>query len=218
MNMNTLYPSTILRSCKHELALVRTPARATQSLHAQRGVVLVIALILLVVISLLAVTSMRNASSTENVMGNVRTTQLAYQAAELALSHCELSVAEVVSGAGTYNTTFSQSNIITATTPQYWSSTAIWNTSTSASTPTAAIFVLPISTVNQLDITATTYKRSPECMVETLPVMLTSTAAVSRSVSFLVTARGFGPEVPAVDTARSKPAGTVVWLQSTIEF
>jgi Tfp pilus assembly protein PilX len=83
----------------------------------QRGVVLIIALILLVVISLLAVTSVRNAGSTATVAGNVRTTELATQAAEIALRHCESSVLAVVSGTSAYATTFDASNILTANTP-----------------------------------------------------------------------------------------------------
>lgn len=64
--------------------------------HRQNGVVLIIALILLVVISLLAVTSLRGAGSAESISGNVRTTELATQAAEIALRHCEAAALKVV--------------------------------------------------------------------------------------------------------------------------
>ena len=40
-------------------------------------------MIMLIIVSLLAVTSMRNASSSESVSGNVRTTELATQAADI---------------------------------------------------------------------------------------------------------------------------------------
>ena len=66
----------------------RNLPRARQR-HSQRGVVLIIALVMLVIISLLAVSSMRNSGSTEEVLGNVRTTELATQAAEIALRRCE---------------------------------------------------------------------------------------------------------------------------------
>ena len=66
-----------------------------QSLHStsvhtpfplhEKGVVLIVSLIVLVVISMLAVTSLRNVSSSEMISGNVRTTELANQAAEFAL-------------------------------------------------------------------------------------------------------------------------------------
>ena len=58
---------------------------------AQRGIVLIMALIMLVVISLLTAVSVRNATSSEGVNANVRQTQLAGQAAETALRYCERS-------------------------------------------------------------------------------------------------------------------------------
>lgn len=203
------------------------PAKKTRALrvrppHPQHGVVLIIALIILVVISLLAVTSMRNVGSTESVAGNVRTTELATQAAEIALRHCESSVVKISRIAGgdttspeaTYATTFVDTNILTASTgtTAQWQSLATWD-----STATAT-FVLPLDLVNQTGMTITTYKRPPECMVESLPVVLTGSAALSTTASFVVTARGFGPEVAAADGARARPQGTEVWLQSTIGF
>lgn len=187
----------------------------------QRGVVLVIALILLVVISLLAVTGMRNAGSSESVLGNVRTTELATQAAEVALRHCESSVLKMQKNAkgdtsspeATYPTTFSLAHILTASTPPHWQDTAgNWDVA-----PTS-VYVLPLSLVNQAGMSiVVTYQRAPECMVEPLPVMLSDGTVVSTS-SFVVTARGFGPEVAAADASRSRPVGSEVWLQSHIEL
>ena len=182
--------------------------------NRQRGVVLIIAMIMLIVISLLAVRSMRNASSTETISGNVRTTELATQAAEIALRHCEASVVNVVAVAGggtpTYSTTFVASNILPAstTTSAQWQDTTVWD-----STSTAA-YVLPLTMVNQTGLTST-YKRAPECMVEPLPTMMTATGAVSTTASFVITARGFGPEVA---NNRNRPLGSEVWLQSHIEL
>ena len=114
----------------------------------QRGVVLVIALILLVVISVLAVTGMRNASSSESVLGNVRTTELATQAAEVALRHCESSVLKMQKNAkgdtsspeATYPTTFSLAHILTASTPPHWQDTAgNWDVAPSS------VYVIPMS-------------------------------------------------------------------------
>jgi len=191
-----------------------------QLAQAQRGVVLIIALILLVVISLLAVTSLRNAGSTETVLGNVRTTELATQAAEIALRHCESSVVEIVTvasgGSSTYAANlngFTAANILPAstTTTAQWQDISIWDSNSTAPV------VLPLSIVNQTATTAT-YKRPPECMVESLPVMLAG--GLSTTASFVITARGFGPEVPALTdpTTRVRPTGTEVWLQSHIEL
>lgn len=173
----------------------------------ERGVVLVIALILLVIVSLLAVTSMRNAVSTESVAGNVRTTELATQAAELALRHCESSALRIklrlrgdnASAEANYDAAGFPSAAVLATV-DHWKSVAHWDT------PTTAVFVLPSELVGG----TATYQRPPECMVESLTSVLAPSA-------FLVTARGFGPEVAAADSNRTRPTGTVVWLQSTFE-
>ena len=177
----------------------------------EHGIVLVMAMIMLVVISLLAVNSMRNATSTESVLGSVRTSQLASQAAEIALSHCEYSVNDVVNSAGVYTTTFTSSNILPTSTIPNWQSTTIWDT-----TSTVAIYILPIASVNLSGMTSTTYLRPPECMVERLARM-GSSGVITTSSSFVVTARGFGPEIPAANAGRSRPMGSVVWLQSTIQ-
>lgn len=201
----------------HNLAPA-TPAGAFGKPSAEQGVVLVIALILLVVMSLLAVTSMRSATSSEGISGSVRTTELAMQAAEIALRHCEASATKVsrilggdtTSAEATYSTTLVEANILRATTSVAWQSTATWD---SSSTDT---YVLPLSLVNQASMPMATYKRAPECMVESL----TGTTPVAGTASYVITARGFGPEVPAlaVATTRVRPVGTEVWLQSTIEL
>lgn len=175
---------------------------------AERGVVLIIAMILLVVISLLAITSLRNVGSTENVMGNVRTTELATQAAELALRYCETAVVNNVKSGTPLPVGMT---LLPASTPPQWQSLPTWDSTSNAT------FVLPESVVNETALLKT-YQRFPECMVEPLPVLLQGSSTPSSTASFVVTSRGFGPEVPAVDAARSRPQGTEVWLQSTIEL
>lgn len=233
----------------------------------QQGVVLIVALILLVVISLFTVTSIRSAISSENIAGNVRTTELATQAADIALRYCEYAtqraVADLVGyggapGCSTNPTPASNpysafynaqgvttvSNLLrcqlaagninptvnydrTATLPRQiiwggagteWQKIATWDSTTTKT------FVLPLSMVNNTSTTATaTFKRPPECMVEALnlPSYPTGTTTLPFrgfvDTTFVVTARGFGPEVPAADSNRSRPKGTEVWLQSTIE-
>lgn len=179
----------------------------------QRGVVLIIALILLVIISLLAVTSLRGAGSAEQLSGNVRTTELATQAADIALRHCEASAIKVVhlldgdttSPAATYNDQgLDSTKILWAATATHWQSVSNWDTATTAA------YELPASLVGG----TTTYKRPPECIVESL----TGVTPTGTPASFLITARGFGPEVTVADSDHSRPVGSVVWLQSTINI
>lgn len=193
-----------------------SPPKASQHpypVRGESGVVLIIALILLVVISLLAVSSMRSAGSSENIAGNVRTTELATQAAEIALRHCESSAIKVVkvlggdttSAEATYNDQgLISAEILWASTSVQWQSTATWDSTSTAT------YVLPASMVGG----TSTYQRPPECMVESL----TGATPVSTNAAFIITARGFGPEVAAADNARTRPQGTEIWLQSTIEI
>lgn len=191
---------------------LQSPCAATLS-SRQQGVVLIIALILLVVISLLAVTSMRSAGSSESMAGNVRTTELATQAAEIALRHCESSAIQLArntagSAASFYSTTFPIASIAPISSA-IWQSTATWDSSTA----NTATYILPTSTF--AEGSTPTYKRPPECMVELMSgSMPTGTASVTPS-AFVVTARGFGPEVAA---GTGRPQGSEVWLQSTVEI
>lgn len=181
----------------------------------QHGVVLIFALIFLVVLSLLAAYSVKSSISTEVVSGVTRTNRLASEAAEYALRYCEESVVEVYnvqSGASpTFSTTFSISMVQAAGDPVIWSDVAEWD----KNNPTK-VFVLPTSVVNQTGL-VTTFSRPPECMVQ---AMLERRAdnTYCDNCSFVVTARGFGPDVAAADANRSRPSGSEAWLQSSISL
>ena len=178
------------------------------------------ALIMLVVISLLATLSMRNATSSESISGNVRTTELATQAAEIALRYCENAVVQLNGGAGALTTL----PVIQAfASPPLWSARnssgvlTTWDGSTSSVAPTGPVLVIPDGSINQAGA-GVTFNRSPECMVERMQ-MATTTTTVSTTTTYVITARGFGPEV-AADTNGTRPrplGGSEVWMQSTIE-
>lgn len=181
--------------------------------QAQHGVVLIIAMVLLVVISLLGVTSLRNAGSTESVAGHVRTTELARQAADMALRHCESSVLAILGGAPDYKTTFLEADILPPSVPPAWqdmSSETGWD-----SAPTAA-YILPLDLVNDTGMAFSLYQRPPECRVEELPAVAGVTATSAKF--YVITARGFGPEVAQANAHRDPPDGSEVWLQSHIEI
>jgi type IV pilus assembly protein PilX len=173
----------------------------------QSGVVLIISLIMLVVISILATLSIRNATSSEKVSANVRTTELAAQAAEIALRYCEEAVLQINSGTGSLT---SLPTVLSYASPPAWQTITNWDGNTSAP------FVVPEASVNQVDANVT-FNRYPECMVERVQV-IDGAGAVSLTSTYTITARGFGPEVPAVTAARLRPTGSEVWMQSTIEL
>lgn len=200
--------------------------RYPASLHrSQNGIVLVVALIMLVVISLLAAVSVRNATSSEGINANVRQTQLASQAAEIALRYCEDGLLNVnppgTPGTATFNITSPPSSTtvalsavhiqdyVSGSTPLSMSTT-IWDST--ASGHANSILIVPAMSVNH-GITST-FSRPPECMIERLAPSTASTY----STTFNITARGFGPEVPTANASRDRPVGSVVWLQSTVEI
>jgi type IV pilus assembly protein PilX len=203
------------------LQLTFTP---THLPHKQNGIVLIMALIMLVVISLLAAMSVRNATSSEGVNANVRQTQLANQAAETALRYCEDAVLGwatngsttatfSASPPGTTTVTFALTYVQDSVAPATPTSmiTANWDTTSSANPN--RILVLPANTVNRSGI-STTFNRPPECMVE----RLAPSTASNYTNTFSITARGFGPDVSAADGSRTRPIGSEVWLQSSIEI
>ena len=174
----------------------------------QNGVVLIMTLVILVVISMLALMSIRSSVTNEKISADIRSIALANQSAEVALRYCEQSVISGYSGTVTFTTTFSiASNVMPYSSVPRWQSTTIWDSTSTAT------FVLPLTAVNQSGLLST-FQRPPECMVEQVPGYVNS--AVSNTASFVVTARGFGPEVAAANASRSRPDGTEVWLQSTI--
>jgi len=181
---------------------MKTRLSGQRGRRGHNGIILVVVLIMLVVISLLAATTMRNALSSEGISGNVRLNQLATQAAEAALRYCEDSVAQMV-----HHTTgiVSLPTIHDLTAPPKWSVTATWDVSPSV------VFVLPLNTVN--DGAAAVYLRPPECLVE----RLAPAGTAEYSTTFVITARGFGPDVPAAPNG-ARPEGNEVFLQSTIEM
>ena len=190
------------------------PSKPWKAREQQHGLVLIVSIVLLAIVSVLAAFSTRNAASAESVSGNVRLTELATQAAELALRHCEDSVAHVIAidagESSTYETTFTLQNILPNGRESAWESSAEWDAAA------AHVYVLPMERVNQPSL-APTYKRPPECMVARMPFVLPG-GSISTDVAFVITARGFGPEVEAADAERRRPDGSEVWLQSHIRL
>jgi type IV pilus assembly protein PilX len=179
----------------------RSLAPRLPSAARQRGVVLIIALVMLVVISLLATFSIRNALSSEGIAGNARTTELANQAAEIALRYCE---DEVVKAA-------KDSTVVPPMTIQGVASTPLGVVTANWDVARVGVFVLPSTSVNMASVT---FKRMPECVAERIAVVNDTSTATTITTTYLITARGFGPEV-ALGTGR--PDGSEVFLQSTLE-
>jgi len=190
----------------------------------EQGVVLVISLVILVVISLLSAASLRSVSTTEITAGNVRKTEVATQAAEFVLRWCEDEVLKFKnSDADGDDASASDSDsdgdattlaINTFSNPPLWDAIdpqtkALKNwdgagTGGKVNLPSADM-------LNQTNLKYATYKRMPECMV-----VPDENAAPADATKFMIIARGFGPEVSAVDVNRTRPNGSEAWMQATI--
>ncbi|TXT36031.1 MAG: hypothetical protein FD135_4546 [Comamonadaceae bacterium] len=174
----------------------------------ERGVVLVISLVILIVISMLSVSSLRSVSASEITSGNVRKTEMANQAAEFVLRYCEEEVTKFKNGEAT------AISINDYADPPLWDAIdpktkALTNWDGAGTSD--KINVPDSSMLNQTSLKYATYRRLPECMIEP-----TEDKSPADATVFRITARGFGPEVSAVDNKRSRPNGSEAWLQSTI--
>ena len=171
---------------------------------SQRGVVLIMSLLMLVIVSLLAMTTMKSALSSESISGGVRHTQLAQQAAEMALRYCENAVYDHANGTASLPSGLVVQDF--SATPKWQGGSTTWDEIN------PAIYVLPLNEVNN---NGAPYKRPPECLVE----HLAAPGTAEHNTVFAITARGFGPEVAKVDSSPDRrPRGSEVFLQSTLEL
>lgn len=180
---------------------------AARPARRQQGIVLIIAMILLIVISLISIASVRSAGSSELAANNARVQNLAMQAAETALQYCETGVLNHVRNTGTYKIT-PETQPEDLSKPYRWQDVARWD----AQAARPELYVLSSGEVNKTSGTHALYKRYPECMAQY------QFHPASSTKSFVVTARGFGPDVEADqgDANRKAPNGAEVWLQSTL--
>lgn len=172
------------------------------SVRAQRGVVLVMSLILLVIVSLVGAMAIRSAISGEQVSKSFRSNALASQAAETALRYCEDQVLRGTSA------------VIVNPLPVSGGGAELWKTRSNWALTTKAIRV-PAAVVNSADSAARTLatEQLPRCMVEQYP-LLSVPGSLPRQ-SYLVTAVGYSPDY-SENSAGLRQSGSEVWLQSML--
>lgn len=197
----------------------------TNSIHcsvrrtSQRGVLLIVVLIMLMVLSILASVSIRGASSSEQVANQGRLTNLGQQAAEAALRFCEEQVQlNVIDGTQGFTPAAAP---VGAGVKYYWEagagpagqpSMSNWDEIDVAKNPFVGTGILKTLTPAQFKAsgdtaTITYFQRMPQCMSQYL--------TTGDNKTFVTTARGFGPEV--IDTKDgTTPQGAEVWLQSVL--
>ena len=176
----------------------RRNARSAPS-RLQRGVSLIIVLIMTVIIGLTAAASMRNAVSNERVINNMRSETVAQQYAEAALRYCEVETAKATAdripqlqdGQYTIHAVGASTN---------WKVSATWINTTNGRVDVPA---------SQLKTSESSYEPGtlPQCFVEVVTLADTKTA-------WLITARGFSMDYSKDATSGRTLSGSAVWLQS----
>lgn len=181
----------------------------------QKGVVLIVALLMLMVLSILASMSIRGTSSTEQIANQSRLKTLAQQAAEHALRFCESQVQihelDVANGVAVPTGFTPQAAPVGAGVKYNWETLSNWDSNNAAAN--ALVGLKTVAFAANGDAAAaggaaavTFFAHPPECMAQYV--------VVANTKLFVTTARGFGPEVGAKDG--TAPKGTEVWLQSFV--
>jgi type IV pilus assembly protein PilX len=187
------------------------PKRLRPAQRRQKGIVLIITMVMLVIISLAAINAMRSSTTNEVVANNSRAQALAMQASEAGLRYCEDNVISQMKSlvAGTTPTVVVTIDPapVPASDPYRWTDVpSNWDSTT------ATAVLVPLSVINATVTGSATalYRRQPECMAQYIDS--------GDNTKAVITARGFGPEVPAVTSGAARtPIGSEVWLQSSIQ-
>ena len=175
----------------------RLPARR------ERGIVLLLVLILLVALSGAAIWAAKASISGEQVGNNLRSSASAQELAELALRYCEDGVIRT------------DNNFTSIPFPAAAASSPLpvaWQTLSNWKSPSTKFITVPDAQLQ--DALGRTPTPAPVCMIEKMRL---SPIDMQSMQGFLITARGFSPDyVEASDGAIT--SGTDAWVQSMIRF
>ncbi|MDO9196205.1 PilX N-terminal domain-containing pilus assembly protein [Rhodoferax sp.] len=182
------------------------------SIARQKGISLIIVLILLVVIGLTAASAMRGATSSQRVTNNVRMDVVAQQYAEAALRFCEaqLQLADAARVNSLKVAVIPAVDMTVGGATGAWENPVSWNGPVGAGAAAATRTALNAA---QYSSATSSYlpAKAPECVAET------QTLGSPTFTVTVVTARGFSPDYQA-DGAGNTTHGAVVWLQSILNL
>jgi type IV pilus assembly protein PilX len=178
----------------------------------QKGVVLVMGLILLAVISLVAMYTLRSTLTGEQVSKNIRSHALAMQSAENALRICENSVRAGLTTLGTganqvpFVVNSTPESLASGESPVNWRTRANW-----MSTSPRMATQIPVELIGNIEARPVP---SPRCMVEQyeLPFMGEDKTLTQ---PYLITAIGYSSDYQ-VDSNGNSISGSEIWLQSVL--
>lgn len=194
----------------------RAAALKRLAVRRERGVVLVITLILIVILSLLGTFAIRNATQSERSVNGIRSTEVAREAAETALRFCE----QVAMFDGDnkdyteYATTGMRGRIIGTTIaseadPQAaWRTSANWAGNNVIRVPEA---YFKKNTGGTADTDASQLEIQPLCLIQKI-----ESASTPKLFGYLITARGFANNAKVEDATGKNTRGAEAWMQSVL--
>lgn len=175
--------------------------------HQQRGVTLIIALIVLLIIGLASASMMRGALVSDQIAGNTRSQTQAAQAADVALRYCERQLPAppaTACPAGIFCLAAAVPVAPATAASGAWEAASNWHGAGRA----ASVNVVPSSAMKSA-VSTTSFSNLPECIIERSPLS---------AAAYVVTARGFSPDYVADKKTGKTTSGSVVWVQSTVKF
>lgn len=172
-----------------------THMRARRARSGQRGVSLLIAMVMLVIIGLVSVGVMRNAKSSDTVATNTRAQTQANQYAQVAERFCESQIPP---------STGAQIGYVKGTGGPFWTTFANWPPGSTAKAH--ALSAAELSHTSSSIVTPPA-NAMPQCMAEDAPGLGPN--------AFIVTSRGFSLDYRA-DSKGNTISGSVVWLQAYV--
>lgn len=164
----------------------------------QRGVALLVALVVLLIIGLTSASVMRGALSTDLVANNTRVQTLAMQAAQIGLRYCEAMAKTEVDTGNPMSLPVSPTG--------YWNNYEHWAENK------VGIYKVDVSYMESENGTFTP-EYLPDCMVQKLSVGVGANA----KIAYQVTSRGYSPDY-STDEKGFTESGSVVWLQSVVLY
>jgi Tfp pilus assembly protein PilX len=190
--------------------------RRTRSCRRERGVVMVITLILIVILTLLGTFAIRNATQSERSINGIRSAEVAREAAETALRFCE-QVA-IFDGDGKdyaeYATSGLRDRIIGTTVASEADAAAAWRIDSNW-TGVNAIEVPPAyfkkNTGGNADTDALQLTTPPRCLIQKI-----ETTSTPKLTGYLITARGFANNAAFDPSTGKSTKGAESWMQSVL--
>lgn len=196
--------------------LLITPVWRSGRARSERGVVLVVSLILIVILSLLGTFAIRNATQSERSINGVRSAEVAREAAETALRFCEQIA--MFDGDGKDYSEFGTSGLRTKiiavpTVASELDTSAAWRSADSWKGDSAIAVPAAYSTKNSggtVDDDAAALTTAPLCLIQKIDNTTT------KLQGYLITARGFANNASFNSTTGKTSQGAEAWLQSVL--